>query len=315
MSQAMQALKDSSNDIAKIIRAIDEIAFQTNILALNAAVEAARAGEAGMGFAVVADEVRNLAQRSAQAAKETAAKIDGAITSTAQGVQISAKVADTLGEIVAKVRQVDDLVSEVASASKEQTTGIVQINAAVGQMDKVTQSNAASAEECAAAAEELNAQAATMKQAVGELTRLVTSSAVAPAGTGTTKVGDFRYVDANPVLTLAPHTTYVIGAEVFASGDVWPDTAASPGLGMPDFGGITGLTSRRHDVQEFVLPEIVWASGQVGAACNLIGQVVPPPTVKVSGVVKDAFGAGINNAVVQIGGIGSPATVTPPAKQ
>jgi hypothetical protein len=136
------------------------------------------------------------------------------------------------------------------------------------------------------------------------------TSAVVSAGTGTTKVGDFRYVDANPVLTLAPHTTYVIGAEVFASGDVWPDTAASPGLGMPDFGGITGLTSRRHDVQEFVLPEIVWASGQVGAACNLIGQVVPPPTVKVSGVVKDAFGAGINNAVVQIGGIGSPATVT-----
>ena len=96
MSAAMEAIKVSSDDIAKIIKTIDEIAFQTNILALNAAVEAARAGEAGMGFAVVADEVRNLAQRSAQAAKETAAKIEGAITKTGQGVEISGKVAEML---------------------------------------------------------------------------------------------------------------------------------------------------------------------------------------------------------------------------
>ena len=173
MAAAMEAIKVSSDDIAKIIKTIDEIAFQTNILALNAAVEAARAGEAGMGFAVVADEVRNLAQRCAQAAKETAGKIKGAITKTGQGVEISSKVAQALNEIVTKVRQVDELVTEVAGASREQTDGIAQINAAVGQMDKVTQSNAATAEESAAAAEELNAQAEVMKQSVAELLELV----------------------------------------------------------------------------------------------------------------------------------------------
>jgi len=176
MSSAMEAIKASSDDIAKIIKTIDEIAFQTNILALNAAVEAARAGEAGMGFAVVAEEVRNLAQRSAQAAKETAAKIEGAITKTAQGVEISAKVANTLNEIVTKARQVDELASEVANASGEQTQGITQINSAVGQMDKVTQGNAAGAEESAAAAEELNGQAELMKQAISELVALVGGS-------------------------------------------------------------------------------------------------------------------------------------------
>jgi methyl-accepting chemotaxis protein len=187
MSTAMEAIKVSSDDIAKIIKTIDEIAFQTNILALNAAVEAARAGEAGMGFAVVADEVRNLAQRSAQAAKETAVKIEGAISKTGQGVEISNKVSQTLNEIVTKARQVDELVAEVAGASREQTQGITQINTAVGQMDKVTQSNAANAEESAAAAEELNAQAAVMKESVTELLHLVGGSSQRSAN-GTTAI-------------------------------------------------------------------------------------------------------------------------------
>jgi methyl-accepting chemotaxis protein len=173
MRGAMGAIKDSSNDISKIIKSIDEIAFQTNILALNAAVEAARAGEAGAGFAVVAEEVRNLAQRSAQSAKETASKIEVAIHNSDRGVQISEKVAQFLHEILEKVRRVDELVGEIATASHEQSQGIGQLNTAVGQMDKVTQANSASAEETASAAEELNAQALSLRESVAELRQLV----------------------------------------------------------------------------------------------------------------------------------------------
>jgi methyl-accepting chemotaxis protein len=143
-------------------------------------VEAARAGEAGMGFAVVADEVRNLAQRSAQAAKETAAKIEDSIQKSDHGVQISSKVGHNLQEIVTKVRQVDELVAEIATASKEQSQGISQINTAVSQMDKVTQSNAASAEESASAAEELNAQAITLRGIVADLQQIVSGTSAQP---------------------------------------------------------------------------------------------------------------------------------------
>lgn len=173
MSSAMEGIKASSDDVAKIIRAIDEIAFQTNILALNAAVEAARAGEAGMGFAVVAEEVRALAHRSAQAAKETSGKIEGAIVRTREGVQLSSKVAQALDQIVAKTREVDSLAAEVAGGSREQKQGIGQLNSAVSEMDKVVQANAASAEECAAAAEQLNAQATSMKASIQDLLSLL----------------------------------------------------------------------------------------------------------------------------------------------
>lgn len=182
MGKAMQEIKDSSDDIGKIIRTIDEIAFQTNILALNAAVEAARAGEAGMGFAVVAEEVRNLAQRSALAAKETEAKIESALSKTSQGVTISGKVAASLNDIVGKIREVDTLAAEVANASREQSQGIQQVNMAVTQMDKITQGNAAGAEESASAAEELSAQASSLKEVVGELLSMVGGTAAAHPG-------------------------------------------------------------------------------------------------------------------------------------
>jgi methyl-accepting chemotaxis protein len=173
MHRAMHDIKLSSDGIAKIIKTIDEIAFQTNILALNAAVEAARAGEAGLGFAVVAEEVRNLAQRSAQAAKETAAKIEDSITKTAQGVDISEKVTKSLAEIVEKVRQVDALVAEVSTASREQSQGVHQITTAVAQMDKVVQSNAAGAQESASASRELDTQSRALQDAVSELRRVI----------------------------------------------------------------------------------------------------------------------------------------------
>jgi methyl-accepting chemotaxis protein len=173
MGKAMEDIKASSGDIKKIVKTIDEIAFQTNILALNAAVEAARAGEAGAGFAVVAEEVRNLAQRSAQAAKETADMVEGAIAKTEHGATLSTKVGQSLQEIVAKVRRVDELVTEVATASGEQSQGVKQINTAVAEMDKLTQSNAATAEESASAAHELSAQAEHLKLAVSNLIALV----------------------------------------------------------------------------------------------------------------------------------------------
>jgi methyl-accepting chemotaxis protein len=173
MTHAMAAIDDSSAEVAKIVKNIDEIAFQTNILALNAAVEAARAGEAGAGFAVVADEVRSLAQRSAAAAKETADKIDIAITNSRKGSECTAKVEESLAQIAAKVTSTDSLVAEIATAAREQAQGIEQINSAIAQLDKISQSNSASAEESASAAEELDAQAQTLKDQVTKLRQLV----------------------------------------------------------------------------------------------------------------------------------------------
>ena len=166
MSEAIDKIKGSSDETAKIIKTIDEIAFQTNLLALNAAVEAARAGDAGKGFAVVAEEVRNLAQRSAEAAKSTSALIEESQQNAEGGVAVSTEVRDVLEQIAESVEKVTQLVGEVAAASQEQNQGIDQINTAVSQMDKVTQSNAANSEEAAAAGEELSAQATELTQIV-----------------------------------------------------------------------------------------------------------------------------------------------------
>lgn len=175
MMSSMSELKNSSNEIAKIIKVIDEIAFQTNILSLNAAVEAARAGDAGKGFAVVAEEVRNLAQRSAQAAKNTTVIIDGNISLSEKGVKAAAQTSEALNEINEQVQKVSEIIDEVAVATEEQNQGIAQINKAMSQMSIVTQNNASIADSNVSAIDELSGQAQKMKNVVSGLISLINS--------------------------------------------------------------------------------------------------------------------------------------------
>ncbi|HEY3325190.1 MAG TPA: methyl-accepting chemotaxis protein [Planctomycetota bacterium] len=192
MAEAINRIKTSSDQTAKIVKTIDEIAFQTNLLALNAAVEAARAGDAGKGFAVVAEEVRNLAQRSAEAAKNTATLIEESQKNSEHGVSVANEVAGVLKQIVTAAQKVTQLISEVAAASEEQSKGIDQVNIAVSQMDKVTQSNAANAEESASASEELSAQAGELGALVKVLLAMVRGAEMNGNGMGYAQTAHIR---------------------------------------------------------------------------------------------------------------------------
>lgn len=170
---AMNQLKVSTDETSKIIKAIDEIAFQTNLLALNAAVEAARAGEAGLGFAVVADEVRRLALRTSEAAKETEVIIEEKSHATNEGVNLVEDVAKMLEYITTKSINVNELISEITTASFEQSQGLEQISRAMNDVDSVTQKNAAGAEQNAVAAANLRSEAHQLQGIVESLTRLL----------------------------------------------------------------------------------------------------------------------------------------------
>lgn len=167
MLESMNDINQSSQEISKIIKVIDDISFQTNILALNAAVEAARAGTAGQGFAVVADEVRNLATKSAEAAKETSALIEGSLAKVQIGNNKAVETADVLKAVVENAEKINDLIGEIGEASDEQARSVGEINQGVEQISMVVQTNSATAEESAAASEELSGQADMMKQMVG----------------------------------------------------------------------------------------------------------------------------------------------------
>jgi methyl-accepting chemotaxis protein len=170
MTESMQEIGASSGKISKIVKVIDEIAFQTNILALNAAVEAARAGEQGRGFAVVATEVRSLAQRSAGAAKEIKSLIVDSVNKVQSGSKLVATAGTTMEEIETAVRRVNDIIAQIAAASIEQSSGIEQVNLAISRMDQVTHQNAALVEEAAAAAGSMEAQVHALAQAVAVFT-------------------------------------------------------------------------------------------------------------------------------------------------
>jgi len=197
MLSLMEELKKSSTEISKIIKVIDEIAFQTNILSLNAAVEAARAGDAGKGFAVVAEEVRHLAQRSAQAAKDTAVIIEKNITLSEKCLSITGQVGGSLVGIRDETHKVSELLEEISTASQEQEIGIGQINQAISQMEHVLQANATTAQESASSADQLIIYSGTMEKIMSELDDLVEGGGKSP--TKTVRAAKVELISKSPV--------------------------------------------------------------------------------------------------------------------
>ena len=170
LMKAMNVIDNKSKEISKVIKTIEDIAFQTNILALNAAVEAARAGSAGKGFAVVADEVRNLATKSQEASKSTGALIEETVKAVADGTRLSGETDQALREVVTSAQKVLDAVTLISTATEEETNSLAQVTTGIDQISSVVQTNSATAEQSAAASEELSGQANLLKEMVSRFT-------------------------------------------------------------------------------------------------------------------------------------------------